>query len=113
MTRHGLYSATAAATQGTMVFGTPDGREVEITTVTDDPDADTWPDAVHRGEVTRFIRFGRSGTLTAHEYGDRTGPGARFPGLARLLHLNPKTGVDADLLVENAENSGKPPSSGM
>lgn len=45
----------------TCIYGTPDGREFEITQVSDSPDHGTaWDDMIALGEVGRYKRVGRN-----------------------------------------------------
>lgn len=59
-TLYGFYSERAAAVRGTLVYSTPDGREVEVTGVVTSLDAYEWPDKVYVGQVVEFVRRGRA-----------------------------------------------------
>lgn len=108
MIRYGVYSKTAAAEQGTLIYGCPKGSEIEVTAVVGDPTARTWPDAELRGEVVKFLRFGRPGRLTPDAHGKDAGPGSRFPNLARLLQRNPNVSCGVKLLLDNAGEQDAP-----
>lgn len=54
----GWYSAQQAETARLNVYGTPDGREVVVSMVTDSAETPKgWPDYEPRGEVTEWLRF--------------------------------------------------------
>jgi len=55
---YGFYSEKAARQFGTVVWKTPDGRDVHCTLVDDDPSGARYgfDDAVCIGEVTEFIK---------------------------------------------------------
>ncbi len=60
--KYGFYSDRAvAAGIGTCFWSKPDGSEVEVTVVDDDPEATAtkWADKRSIGEVVKYIRPGR------------------------------------------------------
>lgn len=61
--RWGFYSAEAAQKHGTVFYATVDGRKVEVTIVSQDPEGGEyeWEDKVCVGEVTDYLSKGRRG----------------------------------------------------
>jgi hypothetical protein len=60
--KYGFYSIKAIeGGGGTSIYSTPDGREVEVSMVDDNPEGSgySWPDKVSRGEVVEWLRRGR------------------------------------------------------
>ena len=58
----GFYSKKAHKITHSCIYETPDGKEVELTCVTENPDDYKWDDKVCVGPVTRFLRIGKEGT---------------------------------------------------
>lgn len=61
-TSYGFFSEKASKDYGSLIYATPDGREVEITAVYHDAVAESykWPDKKYVGEVTEWVRDGRT-----------------------------------------------------
>ena len=61
MSMYAWYSEKQAERRGTTFYTTPDGGEVEVTTVSKDPDSSGvyWDDLQYVGEVERFSHRGR------------------------------------------------------
>jgi len=59
--QYGAYSKEAAAQHGSEIYRTPDGKEVEVTTRSYDPDFSyyLWGDKLSVGEITQWIRQGQ------------------------------------------------------
>lgn len=64
---YGVYSAKAAEKIGTKIWQRPDGTEVEVVSVADDPKCLSflWDDKVFVGEVTKFVRPGRTREMSS------------------------------------------------
>jgi hypothetical protein len=60
---YGFYSEHAAEEFGTLIYQLPDGREVEVTGVTDNEGGNGYrfPDKVPVGLVRKFLRKGKPG----------------------------------------------------
>lgn len=61
----GVYSKQQAEINGTFIYETPDGREVEISCLCSKGIKECsckWPERKDLGEVTRFVRGGRRGS---------------------------------------------------
>ena len=56
---YGYYSAKQADFLGTNIYMTPEGKEVEITCVDENPSLNRWDDKVFLGEVTDWVRHGK------------------------------------------------------
>lgn len=56
----GWYSLKQAANFGSLIYRTPTGEDVEVTTITstDDRDGILWDDLVCRGPVVDYVRVG-------------------------------------------------------
>jgi hypothetical protein len=59
-TRYGFYSQQAREKAGASIWSTPDGRNVEVTAVFDEPDGIgyLWPDKKLVGEVVEWVEHG-------------------------------------------------------
>lgn len=60
---YGFYSEKGAKLGGTSIYATPDGKEVEVSCVDENPSAPEykWDDKVYVGPVTRWIRTAQRG----------------------------------------------------
>lgn len=64
---YGVYSTEAAKQFGSSIYARPDGAEVEVTGVYNQPDARYgWPDAVWIGEVSFWKRPCQRGREQEH-----------------------------------------------
>lgn len=72
--RFGFYSAKQEAFTGTSIYATPEGKEVEITSVLADPEGKgcSWDDKVSLGPVTHWVRYGKQPTGRVFEKRDVT-----------------------------------------
>lgn len=59
--KYAWYSKKAARQNGTVIYRRPDGSEVEVSSVSDDPTKHGlgWDDVEYIGEVTEFVRRSR------------------------------------------------------
>lgn len=66
---YGFFSAKAADLFGSVIYSTPDNKEVEVTVVDTDKTVPRykWDDTVFIGPVSNYLRKGRKGTLE-HQY---------------------------------------------
>lgn len=62
---YACYSEKMSIVSGTVFYLRPDGSEVEVTSVEDNPSCENtyWDDKVLVGEVVKYVRKGRQGQL--------------------------------------------------
>ncbi len=70
--QYGMYSAGMAEITGTLIYSTPSGEEVEVTSVGSDPNFSgiKLDDKILKGEVVKFLRDGKPPTRqrSRHQY---------------------------------------------
>lgn len=68
---YGWFSHQAAVLGGSSLYERPDGHVVEVTFVGQLDSTYAWPDAVQRGEVTRWLGRGKAGWWDRDDHGWR------------------------------------------
>ena len=68
--KYGFYSKKSVAMGGRItIYRTPDGKEVEVTCVANDPKGEfyQWDDKIAVGEVTEFVSVLKAGVTVGYD----------------------------------------------
>ena len=79
--KYGVFSERASQLSGTTIYRTPDGKEVEVSGIYDDPDCTgfMWPDKVLLGPIEHRVREGRPRTEEIKKFSFEKEPIEKIP----------------------------------